>query len=415
MSTRDRRRFLKFLAGSPLLLAPHKGVPYVFGDEGRYAFGDDGGYAFGDGLVGSQQAAVSAESANDLIALMDFEEAARRALSPAHWGYMISGVDDDLTLKRNREGFTRFQLRPRRLVDVSRPDLRVEIFGTTWDTPLFLCPVGGQRMFHRDGELAVARAASAKKTLQILSTATSTPVEAVAEALNTPPWYQLYMPTTWDGTERLVRRVEAAGCPVLVWTVDLLGGRNMETAERFRRTDTRDCTSCHSTARGGRSLDQLTMLSGIPGGMNPPAANWEYVDRLKKLTKMKLVLKGIETREDARIARERGVDGLIVSNHGGRALETGRSTIELLGEVVDAAGSMPVLIDGGFRRGTDVFKAIALGARAVGIGRPYLWGLSAFGQPGVERVLDILRAELQLTMRQCGTPAIKNISRASLA
>jgi isopentenyl diphosphate isomerase/L-lactate dehydrogenase-like FMN-dependent dehydrogenase len=202
---------------------------------------------------------------------------------------------------------------------------------------------------------------------------------------------------------------------VLVWTVDLLGGRNMETAERFRRTDTRDCTSCHSTARGGRSLDQLTMLSGIPGGMNPPAANWEYVDRLKTLTKMKLVLKGIETREDARIARERGVDGLIVSNHGGRALETGRSTIEVLGEVVDAAGSMPVLIDGGFRRGTDVFKALALGARAVGIGRPYLWGLSAFGQQGVERVLDILRAELQLTMRQSGTPAIKQITRASIA
>jgi isopentenyl diphosphate isomerase/L-lactate dehydrogenase-like FMN-dependent dehydrogenase len=323
-------------------------------------------------------------------------------------------VDDDLTLKRNREGFTRVQLRPRRLVDVSRLDLRVEIFGTTWDTPIFLCPVGGQRMFHRDGELAVARAASARKTLQILSTATSTPVEDVAKALNAPPWYQLYMPTTWDGTERLVRRVEAAGCPVLVWTVDLLGGRNMETAERFRRTDTGDCTSCHSTARGGRAIDQLTMLAGIPGGMNPPAANWDYVDRLKKLTTMKLVLKGIETREDARLARERGVDGLIVSNHGGRALETGRSTIELVAEVVDAAGSMPVLVDGGFRRGTDVFKALALGARAVGIGRPYLWGLSAFGQQGVERVLDILRAELQLTMRQCGTPAIEHITRASV-
>jgi isopentenyl diphosphate isomerase/L-lactate dehydrogenase-like FMN-dependent dehydrogenase len=396
-TARDRRRFLKFLAASPLLLASSK-APDGAGVTGALA----------------QQPPLTLESVNDAITLMDFEPAARRALSPAHWGYAISGVDDDLTVRRNREGFGRFQLRPRRLVDVSMPDLRVEIFGTTWDTPLFLCPVGGQRMFHPEGELAVARAASAKKTLQILSTATSTPVEDVAKALNTPPWYQLYMPTTWDGTERLVRRVEAAGCPVLVWTVDLLGGRNMETAERFRRTDTRDCTSCHSTARGGRSLDQLTMLAGIPGGMNPPAANWAYVDRLKKLTKMKLVLKGIETREDARIARERGVDGLIVSNHGGRALETGRSTIEVLGEVVDASGSMPVLIDGGFRRGTDAFKALALGARAVGIGRPYVWGLSAFGQQGVERVLDILRAELQLTMRQSGTPAIKQITRGSI-
>ena len=395
-ATRDRRRFLQFLAASPLLLVqqPPTAPPAT---------------------PAPPALPLALDSAADAITLMDFEEAARRALSPAHWGYMSSGVDEDLTVKRNRDGFGRFQLRPRRLVDVSMPDLRVEIFGTTWETPLFLCPVGGQRMFHADGELAVARAANAKKTMQVLSTATSTSVEDVARTLNTPPWYQLYMPTTWDGTERLIRRVEAAGCTVLVWTVDLLGGRNMETAERFRRAYTRDCTACHSTARGGRAIDQLTMLAGIPGGMNPPAANWDYVDRLKKLTRMKLVLKGIETREDARIARERGIDGLIVSNHGGRALETGRSTIEALGEVVDAAGgAMPVLVDGGFRRGPDVFKALALGARGVGIGRPYVWGLSAFGQQGVERVLDILRAELQLTMRQCGTRAIKDITRAAV-
>ena len=386
-SLQDRRRFLQFLAASPLFAHAWTQLP-----------------------------PLTLASASDAITLMDFEDAARRALSPAHWGYMSSGVDDDLTVRRNRDGFSRFQLRPRRLVDVTTPDLRVDVFGLTWDSPLFLCPVGGQRMFHPDGELAVARAASAKNVMQVLSTATSIPVEDVARALKVPPWYQLYMPVTWDGTERLIRRVEAAGCTVLVWTVDLLGGRNMETAERFRRADTRDCTACHSTARGGRSLDQLTMLAGIPGGMNPPAANWDYVDRLKKLTPMKLVLKGIETGDDARLARERGVDGLIVSNHGGRALETGRSTIEALGEVVDAAGTaMPVLVDGGFRRGTDVFKALALGAKAVGIGRPYVWGLGAFGQQGVERVLDILRAELQLTMRQCGTRAVKEITRASLA
>jgi len=337
-------------------------------------------------------------------------------LPAAHWGYMASGVDEDLTVKKNREGFGRFQLRPRRLVDVSKPDLRVEIFGSTWETPLFLCPVGGQRMFHRDGEIAVARAANSKKTMQVLSTATSIPVEDVAKTLSTPPWYQLYMPITWDGTERLVRRVEAARCEVLVWTIDLLGGRNLETAERFRRSDTRDCTACHASARGGRAIDELPMLAGIPGGMNPAAANWDYVDRLKKMTRMKLVLKGIETREDARLAREHGVDGIIVSNHGGRALETGRSTIESVAEVVDAAGpAIPVLVDGGFRRGTDVFKALALGARAAGIGRPYVWGLSAFGQQGVERVLDILRAELQLTMRQCGTPTVKQINRSAVA
>ena len=387
-SARDRRRFLQFLAASPLFAAA---------------------------WAQAQRPELTLDAVDQAITLMDFEAAARRALPPAHWGYMASGVDDDLTVASNREGFSRFALRPRRLVDVSKPDLGIEIFGTRWDTPIFLCPVGGQRMFHRDGELAVARAASAKKTLQILSSATSIAVEEVAKALTHPLWYQLYMPMTWDGTERLVRRVEAAGCPVLVWTIDLLGGRNLETAERFRRTDSRDCTACHSSARGGRAIDQLPMLEGIKGGMNPPGATWDYVDRLKKLTPMKLVLKGVETHEDARLAREHGVDGIIVSNHGGRALDTGRGTIDVLAEVVDAAGPrIPVMIDGGVRRGTDVFKALALGARAVGIGRPYVWALSAFGQAGVERVLDILRAELQLTMRQCGTPAVRQITRVAV-
>jgi isopentenyl diphosphate isomerase/L-lactate dehydrogenase-like FMN-dependent dehydrogenase len=380
----DRRRFLRFHAASPLLAG---------------AWAAQGGAAL--------------DSVDQAITVLDFEEAAHRLLPPAHWGYMASGVDDDMTVRANRAGFTKFQLRPRRLVDVSRVDLRTEVFGAMWDMPLFLCPIGGQRMFHRDGEVAVARAAAARNVVQILSTATSIPLEEVVKARGTAPWYQLYIPSQWDGTERLVRRVEMAGCTVLVWTIDLLGGRNMETAERSRRADTRDCTACHSTARGGRSVDQLPMLSGIPGGMNPPGATWDYIARLRKLTTLKLVIKGIETAEDARLAREHGVDGIIVSNHGGRSLETGRSTIESLGAVVDAAGGrIPVLVDSGFRRGTDVFKALALGARAVGIGRPYVWALSAFGQPGVERVIDILRAELQLTMRQCGTPDVRHISRS---
>ena len=382
----NRRRFLRFLAGSPLLAQ-----------------------------AWAEQTGGPITNPKDGLSLMDFEEAARKVLPPAHWGYMASGVDDDYTQKMNREGFKRFQIRPRRLVDVSKTDLKTEIFGTVWDTPVFLSPVGGQRMFHPDGEVGVARAAKAKKTTQILSSATSIGVEDVARALGSPLWYQLYMPVRWEGTEKLVRRVEEAGCPVLVWTVDLLGGRNLETAERFRRMDDRDCISCHASARGGRAVADLPMFKGIEGGMNPSTANWEYVDRLRKLTRMKLMLKGLDTREDARLAREHGVDGIIVSNHGGRATETGRSTIEALGEVVDAAGSqIPVLVDGGFRRGTDVYKALALGARGVGIGRPYVWALSAFGQEGVERVLDILRAELQLTMRECGTPSIKQITRSSV-
>ena len=383
--TSDRRAFLQFLAASPLLAVS----------------------------AWAQQAQTS--GAADILTVMDFEEAAKRALSPAHWGYMASGVDDDATLKRNREGFGRFQLRPRRLVDVSKVDLSVDVFGSTWATPIFLCPVGGHRMFHNDGELAVARAARAKNTVQVLSTATSTPVEDVAKALGTSPWYQLYMPNAWDSTERLVKRVESVGCPVLVWTIDLLGGRNLETSERARRGDTGNCAACHTNPRGGRTIAELPMFKGLEAAMNPPAATWAHVDRLKKLTRMKLVLKGIETREDARLAREHGVDGIVVSNHGGRALDTNRSTIEALSEVVDGAGAAtPIFVDGGFRRGTDIVKALALGARAIGIGRPYIWGLSAFGQQGVERVLDILRAELQLTMRQVGAPSVRQITRATV-
>lgn len=395
----DRRRFLQFLAASPLLAG--------FRPQGLDV-------ASQAATAGAEPAAKLATAA-DAISVIDFEEAARRVLPPAHWGYMASGVDGDVTVRANREGFTHFRLRPRRLVDVSRIDLKVDVFGTTWESPLFLSPVGGQRMFHAEGEVAVARAASAKKTVQILSTATSLPVEDVARALGTPPWYQLYMPVQWEGTERLVRRVESVGCPVLVWTVDLLGGRNLETAERYRRLDTRDCTVCHTTARGGRSVAELPMFRGIEGGMNPSAATWKHLDRLKKLTSMKLVIKGIDTREDATLALEHGVDGIVVSNHGGRATETGRSTIDALGEVVDAVnGRIPVFVDSGFRRGTDMFKALALGARAVGIGRPYVCALSAFGQQGVERVIDILRAELQMTMRQCGTPTVKAITRSSI-
>lgn len=382
----SRRKFLQFLAASPL-------IPRAFG-----------------------------QPAADVLNVVDFEELAHQKLPPAHWGYLASGVDDNLTRDANNAGYKRIELRPRRLVDVSKPDLRINLFGTEWESPIFLCPLGGQKMFDPEGEVATARAARAKNALQILSTQTSASLEDVAKALGRSPWYQLYMPAKWEDCEKLVRRVEAAGCPALAWTIDLLGGRNTETAVRLARTDTRDCLSCHVTGQGPtgaitRAPGRAPMFDGLSGtAINPASATWEHVDRLKKLTKMKLLLKGIETREDARLAREHGVDGIIVSNHGGRATEDLRPTIESLPEVIDGAGNqIPVLIDGGIRRGTDAYKALAMGARAVGIGRPYVWGLAAFGQGGVERVLDILRAELQRTMAQCGTPSISQISRSSIS
>ena len=386
----NRRQFLQFLAASSMLAPAAR--------------------------AWAQQAASSHEpfaltSAKDALDVMEFEGAARSALPPAHWGYMATGVDDDLTLKANVEAFKHIRLKPRRLVDVSKADLRTEVYGAVWETPIFVCPVGSQRAFHPEGELATARAARAKRTTMILSSVTTYSVEDVAKALATPPWYQLYMPLKWEDTQKLVKRVEDAGCPALVWTVDLLAGRNTETATRFARQDTRNCVACHSQGPGIRI--HSPMFDGLDGRFNPPEATWAYVDRLKKLTRMKLLLKGIDGADDARLAVDHGVDGLVVSNHGGRASETLRATIDCLPEVVDAVrGRIPVFVDGGFRRGADVYKALASGARAVGIGRPYIWGLSAFGQEGVERVLDILRAELTLTMRQMGTPSIRDITPA---
>ena len=267
--------------------------------------------------VAQQSALPPLSSAKDALNVMEFEELAHRALPPAHWGYMSSGVDDDATLKANMAGFKRIQLRPRRLVDVSKTDLRVELFGTTWESPIFICPVGGHKMFNPEGELATARAARSKNALQILSTQTSTAVEDVAQALGRPPWYQLYMPARWEDAEKLVKRVEAAGCPALVWTIDGLAGRNLETAARLARTDTRNCAACHAISAEGAALrapSSAPMFKGLSSNaINPPVATWELVDRLKKTTKMKLLLKGIETRggrQDVPGARRRRNPGV---------------------------------------------------------------------------------------------------------
>jgi 4-hydroxymandelate oxidase len=384
---RSRRNFLRFVAGSPLMASPAV-------------------RAWAQQVAASKAAAPA--SAKDFLSVMDFEPAAKAALAPAHWGYMTSGVDDDLTKEANMAGFKRIELKPRRLVDVSKTDLKIDVFGAAWDMPIFLCPVGSQMAFNPEGEVAVARAARAKKAMQVLSTATTKSVEEVGKALGTPPWYQMYMPLKWENVEKLVKRVEDAGCPALAWTVDLLAGRNTETDKRFRRIDTANCVTCHTNGPG--TPIHRPMLEGIDSRYNPPEANWSYVERLKKLTKMKILLKGLDNADDARLAVEHGADGIIVSNHGGRAAETLRATIDCLPEVVAAAnGRIPVFVDGGVRRGSDVFKALALGAKAVGVGRPYIWGLSAFGQDGVERVLDILRGELTLTMRQMGAPAVRDI------
>jgi isopentenyl diphosphate isomerase/L-lactate dehydrogenase-like FMN-dependent dehydrogenase len=238
-------------------------------------------------------------SAKDALSVLDFEPLAHKALPPAHWGYMSTGVDDDLTVRINREAMGHYQIRARRLVGVEEPDLSFELFGKTWDSPIYLSAVSSQRAFHPEGELAAARAAKAKKVVQMLSTTSSTSVEDVGTVLGEPPWYQLYMPATWDETEKLVRRVQAAGCQVLAWTIDVLGGRNAVTAQRLARTDTRNCLTCHPSAPDANhvSRNRVTkpMLANLSGDINPAKADWKYVDRLKKMTEMKLLLKGIDT------------------------------------------------------------------------------------------------------------------------
>src|SRR5713101_6406135 len=396
-----RRRFLTFLASSPLLAC---GVLDWLA-----------GFADAADAQSDLPKPASIATPNEALNVFDFEPVARQKLPAAHFGYLATGVDDDATLRANREGFSKFEIRTRRLVDVSRIDTSTELFGTRWKTPIVLAPVAAQKAFHPDGEMASARAAGAKGHLLILSTGTTTSVEDVTSARGGPIWYQLYPTNTWRITQALVKRAEAAGCPVIVLTVDLPAGRNTETERRFAREDTRQCSSCHQPGWDGylrrKSMFEGLDLTGV--SLFSPGLTWDFLRRLKDITKMKLVVKGLETREDAELAVRHGADGIIVSNHGGRAQEGGRATIECLPEVVDAVrGKIPVLVDGGFRRGTDIFKALALGAKAVCVGRPYGFGLAAFGQPGVEKVLDILAREFELMMRHAGATSLAKLDRS---
>jgi 4-hydroxymandelate oxidase len=406
----SRREFLRFLAGSPLVALPGF-VPGILAElcaaERVRASG------------APQEDAFVLKSADQALDVMEFEAAAKKALPPAHFGYLATGVDDDGTLHANRAAYARYEIRMRRLAGAGKIDTSVHLLDTTWRTPTVICPVGSQRAFHPEGEIAVAKAARAKEHLQILSTVTNSRVEDVIAARGAPVWYQLYATDVWEVAQGLVKRAEGAGCPVVVVTVDLPSNSNRETMFRSRRVDTRQCSGCHEPGLVGQ-LHHAPMFSGLDVSkvtrIDAGELSWDFVKRLKDATKMKVFLKGIVTREDAEVAVLNGVDGVIVSNHGGRAEESLRSTLESLPEVVTGCGGkIPVLVDGGIRRGTDIFKALALGATAVGIGRPYAWGLAAFGQPGVEAVLEILSRELITVMKQAGTPSISQITRNSVA
>ena len=405
----SRRRFLQFVAGSPLFALPGVAGHAADGPQPRPKFSDPMIWA----PLNPQELIASPK---DAINVFDFEPVCRKNTPPAHFGYMASGIDDEVTLRANREGFLKFQLRPRRLNDVSKVDMSVELFGAKYDTPIAIAPTGGNMFMHPEGEVAVGRAARPGNHLQALSASSNYTVEEVTAARGAPIWFQLYVSPDWNVGMALAKRAEKAGCPVIAVTVDRVGGRNQETLFRLRREDMRNCVDCHKPGIAERTLRRRNYqgidLSNLKG-WESSNLTWDFLKRLRDETKMKIVVKGIVTHEDAKLCIEHGMDGLIVSNHGARGEDNGRSTIDALPEIVEAVGGrIPVLVDSGFRRGTDIVKALAIGARAVFVGRPYLWGLGAFGQPGVERVLELLRIELRGVMQQCGVKNLKEITPA---
>jgi 4-hydroxymandelate oxidase len=406
METTSRRRFLQFLLASPLLAAPDLA-----------AMAAEAPSRLPDPIIWAPRSLDKLiTSPKEAIDVFDFEPVAAKNIPPAHFGYMTGGVNDDVTLRANREGFLKFQLRPRRLVDVSKVDMSTEILGVKYNTPIFLSPSGGHKGYHPDGEIGVAGAAKTGDHLMILSTQATTSVKDVIAARGKPIWSQLYATNKFEVAQHHVRSMESQGSIAVAVTVDSNSNRLQEQALRMRRFDSRDCASCHddssiAAAQRDKPMYDGADFSGLTS-IRSSAMTWDYIKRLRDQTKMKMVLKGIMAWEDAKIAAEAGIDAIIVSNHGGRADDNGRSTIEALGEIIEASGSMPVLVDSGFRRGTDVVKALCMGAKGVGIGRPYLWGLGAFGQAGVERALELLRLELLAAMQQVGAPSLKQLAPA---
>lgn len=374
-----RRRLIRFLLGSPLLAAGGSLLPGIAMARPERAIPDD---------------------IDEALDVFQIEAAARRRLDPEVWHFIVNGADDGLTVEANRAAFTQWQIRVRRLVDVSRVDTAVELFGQRLHTPVIVAPVGGQQVIHANGELATMQGASARGHLMITSTVSNYSVAEIRAAGSAPLWFQLYASPDRGLVQHLLAGAAAAGCGVVALTVDSPTRGNRQGERWF------------ADAMRARGVQRLANFEGYrgPPRVGDPALTWDFVEWLRAQTAMKVVIKGVVTREDAAEAVRRGADGIIVSNHGGRQEESGRGTLECLPEVVDAvAGRIPVLIDGGFRRGTDIFKALALGAKAVCIGRPYTYGLGAWGDRGVAKVLGILDSELQRIMQFAGVTRVADI------
>ncbi|HTJ44466.1 MAG TPA: alpha-hydroxy acid oxidase [Kofleriaceae bacterium] len=355
----------------------------------------------------------------ETLSIADLERLAEARLTPMAWAYYASGADDERTLARNEAAWRERALHYRVLVDVAQRDLATTALGSRIAMPVIVAPTAFHRLACGDGELATVAAAGDAGTIFTLSTLSNTRVEEVVAAASGPVWFQLYVYKDRGATEALVRRVEAAGAKALVLTVDapLLGRRERDVKNRFALPPELGCVNL--TAEGYANVGGQIAESGLAAyfaSLLDPSLNWRDVSWLRSITTLPIVVKGLVRADDAQRAIDHGAAAIVVSNHGGRQLDTSPATAEVLAPIADVvADRAELFVDGGIRRGTDVVKALALGARAVLVGRPILWGLAAAGRDGVAAALAILRRELDLAMALCGAPAIAAITRDLVA
>jgi 4-hydroxymandelate oxidase len=342
--------------------------------------------------------------------VMQFEPLARPRLSQMAYDYVRSGGADEISMRENRAGFGRLKLSPSVLVDVSKIDTRVNLFGGEFESPILLAPVAYHRLYHPDGEIGTARGASAAGAGFVISTFTTTSTDEIARNTQRPIWFQLYVQRDREFTKDMVQRAVASGCKAVCLTVDtpVLGNRYGQLS--FGLPKELECVHMRGLTLGGEIAGHKTQRASIYDMLFDPSFNWNDLEWLRSVAGVPVILKGVLSAEDGKRAVERGADGVIVSNHGGRNLDTVPATIDALPRVVEAvAGRIPVMLDSGIRRGTDVLTALALGAKAVFIGRPYIYGLAAGGAKGVERVITILRDELERAMALTGRRSIAEI------
>lgn len=357
-------------------------------------------------------------SLKNIISLQDFELLAPKVLPNESWCYFSAGADDEITLKENVLAYRRIWLKPRVMVDVKHIDTNCKIMGYSSSLPIYITATALGKLAHPLGEVVLTKAAHEKKIIQMLPTLSSCTLKEMlqAKSSNQIQFFQLYVNSDKTIVERLIKKAEDGGCKVLCITVDApsLGKRELDI--RCKST----ITSYIQNEKNSNGIEKNQGTARAISGFIDPSLNWNDISWFKKVTKMKIILKGIQCVEDAILAAQHKVDGIVISNHGGRQIDCGRSGIEILAEVAPALDTyyknktekrIEILLDGGIRRGSDIFKAYALGASAVGIGRPFIYAMSTHGQEGVEAAIDILRQELEMTMRLMGAKSIKDIKR----